>query len=103
MPHFVRGVRLNFSPRRLHAMWCRHCQQDVPAARDSSGPAACSRCQQEFVALPGGSRPALKLAAIADYGVALEEFDLAAQQATSLVRPKLAGGEEDLRRLERLL
>ena len=84
-------------------MWCRHCQQDVPAARDHSGPAACSRCQREFVALPAGSRPALKLAAIADCGVELEEFDHAARQTASRVRPKLAGGEEDLRRLERLL
>lgn len=84
-------------------MWCRHCQQDVPAARDHSGPAACSRCMQAFVALPGGSSPGLKLAAMADCGVELEEFDQVARQAKPLMRPKLGGGEDELRRLERVL
>ena len=84
-------------------MWCRHCQQDIPAVRDSSGPAPCARCHREFVALPGGSQPALKLAAVADCGVSLEEFDQAAQQAASRVRPKLVDGDGDLRRLERVL
>ncbi|MBA4106786.1 MAG: hypothetical protein C0485_13610 [Pirellula sp.] len=55
------------------------------------------------MALPSGAQPALKLAAMADCGVELEEFDHAAQQATSLIRPKLAGGEDELRRLERML
>ncbi|WP_428306025.1 hypothetical protein [Lacipirellula sp.] len=84
-------------------MWCRHCQQDVAAAREASGPAACSRCRREFVALPGGSPPTLKLADVADCGVALEEFDRAASERAALVRPKLAGGEDELRRLERML
>jgi len=84
-------------------MWCRHCQQDVPAARDHSGPAACSRCLQAFVAAPSGSSPGLKLAAMADCGVELEEFDNIARQATPLMRPKLSGGEDELRRLERVL
>lgn len=84
-------------------MWCRHCQQDVPAARDHSGPAACSRCLQAFVAVPSGSSPGLKLAAMADCGVELEEFDNIARQATPLMRPKLSGGEDELRRLERVL
>lgn len=84
-------------------MWCRHCQQDIPAARDHSGPAACSRCMQAFVAAPSGSSPGLKLAAMADCGVELEEFDHAAQRTTSLMRPKLVGGEDELRRLERML
>ena len=53
--------------------------------------------------MPGESRPALKLAAIADCGVGLEEFDQVAAQSASRVRPTLAGGDEDLRRLERLL
>lgn len=89
-------------------MWCRHCQQDVPAARDAAGPPACSRCRQAFVALPtgmpNGMQPALKLAAMADCGVLLEEFDRAAvQPAVPVVRPKLAADGDDLRRLERLL
>jgi hypothetical protein len=85
-------------------MWCRHCQQDVPAARDAAGPPACSRCRQAFVALPSSSQPGLKLAAMADCGVSLEEFDRAADQiAVPVVRPKLTGGDDELRRLERLL
>ncbi|BBO34968.1 hypothetical protein [Lacipirellula parvula] len=84
-------------------MWCRHCQQDVAAAREASGPAACSRCRREFVALPGGAPPTLKLADVADCGVALEEFDRAASERASLSRPKLAGGDDELRRLERML
>jgi hypothetical protein len=56
------------------------------------------------VALPSGSQPALKLAAMADCGVSLEEFDRAADQiAVPIGRPKLAGGDDELRRLERLL
>jgi hypothetical protein len=85
-------------------MWCRHCQQDVPAARDAAGPPACSRCRQAFGAAPGATPPGLKLAAIADYGVSLEEFDLAAaKDSVSIMRPKLAADRDDLRRLERLL
>lgn len=90
-------------------MWCRHCQQDVPAARDAAGakvagPPACSRCRQAFVALPNGSQPALKLAAVADCGVSLEEFDRAAARiAAPAMRPKLAADNNDMRRLERLL
>ena len=84
-------------------MWCRHCQQDVPAARDHSGPAACSRCLQAFVAVPSDSSPGLKLAAMADCGVGLEEFDQVARQAKPLMRPRLGGGEDELRRLERVL
>lgn len=108
MPHSVRGIRPNFSLCRLPFMWCRHCQQDVPAARgaaglQAAGPPACSRCRQAFTALPGDSRPALKLAAMADCGVSLEEFDRAEQQAPTLARPPLSGGEEGYRRLERLL
>jgi hypothetical protein len=56
------------------------------------------------VASPSGSQPALKLAAIADCGVALEEFDrAAAKESAPVVRPKLAADDDDLRRLERLL
>ena len=84
-------------------MWCRHCQQDVPAAREVAGPAACSRCQRAFRATPDGAQSGLKLAAVADCGVALEEFDRALPQPTLLERPKLAAGEDELRRLERLL
>jgi hypothetical protein len=90
-------------------MWCRHCQQDVPAARDAAGakvvgPPACSRCRQAFVALPSGSQPALKLAAVADCGVSLEEFDRAAARiAAPAMRPKLAADSNDMRRLERVL
>ncbi|MBL9163469.1 MAG: hypothetical protein JNL18_12095 [Planctomycetaceae bacterium] len=84
-------------------MWCRHCQQDVPAARDHSGPAACSRCMQAFVAAPSGLSPGLKLAALADCGLELEEFDEVARQAAPLRRPKLAGSDDELRRLERML
>jgi len=84
-------------------MWCRHCQQDVPAARDHSGPAACSRCMQAFVAVPSDSSPGLKLAALADCGVELEEFDRAASERVSLTRPRLADGKDELRRLERVL
>jgi len=103
MPHFVRGVRWALSPRRILSMWCRHCQQDVPAARDHGGPAACSRCLQAFVAVPSDSSPGPKLAAMADCGVGLEEFDQVARQAKPLMRPKLGGGEDELRRLERVL
>jgi hypothetical protein len=85
-------------------MWCRHCQQDVPAARDAAGPPACSRCRLAFVALPSGSQPALKLAAMADCGVSLEEFDRAAAKVSvPAIRPQLTGGDDELRRLERLL
>ncbi|QDT74973.1 hypothetical protein [Lacipirellula limnantheis] len=84
-------------------MWCRHCQQDIPAARDHSGPAACSRCMQAFVAAPSGLSPGLKLAALADCGVELEEFDEVARHAAPLRRPKLAGSDDELRRLERML
>lgn len=79
-------------------MWCRHCQQDIPAVRDSSGPAACARCKREFVALPSGSQPA-----ISDCGVSLEDFDQAAEHAASRVRPRLVDGDGGLRRLERVL
>ena len=65
-------------------MWCRHCQQDVPAAREVAGPAACSRCQRAFRATPDGAQSGLKLAAVADCGVALEEFDRALPQPTLL-------------------
>lgn len=58
---------------------------------------------QAFVAMPGGSSPGLKLAAMADCGVELEEFDQVARQAAPLMRPKLGGGEDELRRLERML
>jgi hypothetical protein len=58
---------------------------------------------QAFVAMPSGSSPGLKLAALADCGVELEEFDQVARQATPLMRPKLSGGEDELRRLERVL
>lgn len=84
-------------------MWCRHCQQDIPAVRDRSGPAACARCKREFVALPGSSQPSLKLAAVADCGVSLEEFDQVAERAAYRVRPKLDDDDGDLRRLERVL
>jgi hypothetical protein len=84
-------------------MWCRHCQQDVPAARDVAGPAACSRCQRAFKAASDGAQPALKLAAVADCGVSLEEFDRALQPAPALARPTLVADADDLRRLERLL
>lgn len=54
--------------------------------------------------MPSGSQPALKLAAIADCGVSLEEFDrVAAREPVTVARPKLAADGDDLRRLERLL
>ena len=77
-------------------MWCRHCQQDVPAAR-GSGPPSCSRCAK----LEAPHQP-LKLAAIADCGVSLEEFDRQKIEVAP-ARPSLVGGSDDLRRLQRML
>lgn len=50
-------------------MWCRRCQQDVPASSLSAGGAAqCARCQHPLV-WPGRE----EIAATADVGICLEE------------------------------
>lgn len=83
-------------------MWCRHCQQDVSASRGSSGPPSCTRCSHSL--LPLRDTPTIKLAAIVDCGVELEEFDRATSCGTaSASRPVIAASDDDLRRLERLL
>lgn len=79
-------------------MWCRHCQQDVPAARGLSGPSSCARCCAK---LETPYQP-LELAAIADCGVSLEEFDRPTSEVAS-ARPSIAAGTDDLRRLQRML
>ena len=83
-------------------MWCRHCQQDVSASRGSSGPPNCTRCRHSL--LPLSDAPTIKLAAIADCGVDLDEFDRARSgSAAAATRPIIGGCDDDLRRLERLL
>lgn len=79
-------------------MWCRHCQQDVPAARGLSGPPSCSRCCAKLEA----PHQPLKLAAIADCGVSLEDFDRPTIDVPP-ARPSLVSGSDDLRRLQRML
>lgn len=51
-------------------MWCRHCQQDVPAvaAPGGIGKVVCARCQQEL----GGGSPA-HVTAICDHGIPLDD------------------------------
>ena len=67
------------------AMWCRHCQQDVPAlARGANGPLVCPQCECDlppFTAKQGSSK---KVTAnqgttsgdmLSDAGIALDSYD----------------------------
>ncbi len=102
----MRGMRRAFSPRRdcppCGAATASKMFRRLAIGGRSGGVLAVSarhlwRCRAVRVERS-------KLAAIADCGVELEEFDHAAQQANvRVVRPKLAGGEDELRRLERVL
>jgi hypothetical protein len=75
------------------SMWCRQCQQDVPAHRSPGGPLACARCRGTF------ERPAI---AANDSGVGLESFDRPVIAAQSVVLDR-DPAEAELRRLGRRL
>lgn len=77
-------------------MWCRNCQQDVPAvAKSVEGPLVCTRCEAEFE-IPGRSTPA-------DHGVSLEAIDQSRQPVAPLDPWEKDEMEQRLRRIGRQL
>ena len=78
-------------------MWCRDCQQDVPAvAKSVEGPLVCTRCEAEFELSDqtsgASSRPD-------DQGVALEGFD---SPGAVLMSPMSWESDETEQRLRRI-
>ena len=81
-------------------MWCRQCQQDVPAvARTSQGPLLCPRCSRE---LQHGT-----LAEVADAGIALDSYGSAPAKNEALTKPipgvQQEASREKLKRIGRQL
>lgn len=81
-------------------MWCRQCQQDVPAvARSSQGPLVCPCCRRE---LNLGN-----LADVADTGISLDCYEQEPNECEPSARPidSISQGEshEKLRRIGRQL
>jgi len=66
-------------------MWCRHCQQDVPAlARGASGPLVCPQCECDLPTITSKKGTSKKVAANqgttsghmpSDSGIALDSYD----------------------------
>ncbi len=56
-------------------MWCRNCQQDVPAvARGANGPLVCPRCELDLPAIPA-SHGTISDGMLSDTGIALDLYD----------------------------
>jgi hypothetical protein len=90
--------RLITAPLDDFAMWCRHCQQDVPIPRGADS-RSCPRCHHP---LKQSTSTRDASVGISDCGVALEAFDSAPD--VPMPQPRLnVDVPRDLRRLERLL
>lgn len=78
-------------------MWCRDCQQDVPAvARAVDGPLVCTRCEAEFDL---NDRLSASAAQVVDTGVELEAMD---RQRFQEVPPNPWQRDETSERLRRI-
>ena len=86
-------------------MWCRHCQQDVPAvARSVEGPLVCPRCDEDFEPeTDSGFHSAVDFSRAcvhpADTGVSLDSVDSVADLAPPI---NLLEREETHRHLRRI-
>ena len=82
-------------------MWCRECQQDVPAvARSAAGPLVCTRCETEFESEIQADESATHLV---DTGVALDGFDQGRLASPSSSPWETGEAEDRLRQIGRQL
>jgi hypothetical protein len=89
-------------PKVFNLMWCRNCQQDVPAlARGINSPLVCPRCEEDLPVVTVATSPTV-CGEISDVGIALDSYQQSPANGPSFDQLPLEMLAQEQRQLSRI-